>query len=203
MWRSCLAGLLCLGVFACETAPVAVEMTPAAFDEALTDAAAEPHPWLTIAALTDTYETQTLSADQKARLLFERGSVRREAGINLPGAVSDFKDALAAAPESSVAENAGIEMGYAESSWGAAAGRLKGMQTLPKWFDDMVATGELPAAAERYRESGLAPTSEQARLLEAAGYLCARAGTDEAVWEYGEETGHLDALKWCESPAVS
>ncbi|WP_084400050.1 hypothetical protein [Henriciella aquimarina] len=202
MWRSCLAGLFCLGLFACETAPPpAVELTPAQFDQAIDEAKAESHPWLTIQSLNETVETAALSDEQRARLLFERGTARRQARINLPGAVSDFRESLKLAPDSPVAANARTELGYADDAWGAAAGRLEGLQTLPEWFDDMVATGELEAAVERYRTSELAPTQEQAELLVAAGYLC-REGDDDD-WTLGQDNEHLEKLGWCENPGVS
>ncbi|WP_300393287.1 hypothetical protein [Henriciella sp.] len=205
MWRRTLSGLFCLGIVACETAPpVPTEMEPAAFEQAVGEARDKPHPWSTIQAYTDLLDSGRLSQGQRLEALFARGSARRQARINLPGAVQDLEEAqILAGADSPLIENIATEIEYAKTDWGRAAGKLEGLQTLPEWFNSKVAMGGLPEAAERYRESDLAPSPDQVSLLEAAGYLCRTSGASDETWTVTEEAEHLEGLEWCENPGVS
>ncbi|MEQ9316488.1 MAG: hypothetical protein RLN72_11605, partial [Henriciella sp.] len=93
---------------------------------------------------------------------------------------------------------------FAKGDVEAAEARLAGLQTLPQWFDDMVAMGRIEEAAARQKASGLAPTVTHARLLEAAGYLCkdTEDSADEQDW-LGDSATDIADLNWCESPPVS
>ncbi|WP_300381966.1 hypothetical protein [Henriciella sp.] len=213
MWRSCIGGLFCLAIVACETTPAAVILTPAEFDSAVAEANGKWHPWLTIESLTETLDTATLSSSQRARLLVERGSTRREAGINLPGAISDFSQALSLTVENDDGEmqpalganaraDAEAALEYVESDFEEVRTRLAGVQTLQEWFSDKVASGDIVAGVERYKASGLAPEIRDARLLEAAGYLCADDLENDQDWELGHELDYLKDLEWCEITAM-
>ena len=198
-----LAALTAVLLGACETSPKLVPMEPAAFEAAVTDARSSWHPYASINAFTKMAETQTLTPVQRAKVLYERGAIRTEQSIELPAAIDDFQQA-AAIPENGLASS-DIEqrIEVAQAKLDAARSRLAGLQTLPEWFDDKVAIGEVSAAAERFRNSGLAPDPYDAGLLEAAGYLCRAPSGEGQRWEYGENTAHLSELKWCETGATS
>ncbi|MGB3627108.1 MAG: hypothetical protein WA989_14855 [Henriciella sp.] len=198
------AAMLAVILAACETTPVAVELTPAEYQAAITEAESRWHPYLQIESLTGTLDTAVLSDRQRAGLLFERGTTRRLSRIDLPGAVSDFEAATALAAAPSLTENLNTELDFARADAAAAAARLAGLQTLPQWFDDIVAMGRVEEAAARQKASGLAPTVEHARLLEAAGYLCKDVddGEDAEAW-LGVPDEDISELNWCESPPVS
>lgn len=200
--RSILCGaLLALALAACETTPVPVELTQAEYDAAIADAKAEWHPYVQIESLTQVIDTAVLSDQQRAGLLFERGKLRRLSRINLPGAVSDFEAALALPVEGDLNPLLHEELAFAKADVAGAQGRLAGLQSLPQWFDDMVAMGRIEEAAARHETSGLAPTVEHARLLEAAGYLCKDTDEteDDEAW-LGETSEDISDLNWCESP---
>lgn len=204
MKRVLLAGALMLAVAACETVPEAVELTPEEFEAALNEAESAWHPYVQIQALSETLDEAVLSDAQKARLLFERGSTRRMARIDLPGAIADFEQALALSePGSEQAGALQTEIEYARTDLERARSQLETLQTLPEWVNSIVATGDIEAAAERYRASGLSPDETHTRLFQAADFLCEDESEDDQDFTLGSDIGHLDDLEWCENQAVT
>ncbi|MEM5517763.1 hypothetical protein WNY37_12460 [Henriciella sp. AS95] len=199
--RLCSA-LAAITLAACETTPVPVSLTEAEFNAVVASAQAEWHPYITIEEYSETLDTATLTDAQRAQLLFERGKTRRLERINLPGAIEDFDAATTLTTDAAFLAILEDEKNFAASDLALARGRLGRLQTLSEWFVDTVAIGDFEAVAERIRASGLSPSAEQARFLEAAGYLC-RGAEDEPSEDFtlGEDIGHLDAINWCEAPS--
>lgn len=195
--------LAALTLAACETTPAPVVLTEAEFNEALTTAKAEWHPYLTIEDLTQTLDTATLSDVQRAHLLFERGKTRRLERINVPAAITDFDSAIPLITDEGMLENLSEEKAFATNDVAQIEARLGGLQNFSNWFSDTVAMGRIPEVVERLKASGLTPSEEQARLLEAAGYLCKGVGDEPSEDFTLGDTGHLTDMNWCETPAES
>lgn len=194
-----LAGLGALLLAACETPPpeVPAEMEAAAFQAAVADARDEWHPYASINKMTDLLDNQVLSEAQRTRLLFERGKMATEARINLPRAIEDLTQVQAYAAATVSGEDVTALIEQAEYRLNASRSRLAGLQNLPNWFDDKVATGEIGPAANRFRESGLSPDPQDAGLLEAAGFLCRKSVGNSDDWQFGYDNQHLEKLEWC------
>lgn len=209
--------LAAIGAFmlvGCETVPQEVNMQPSAFQTAVSRATSAWHPYAGIQDLSTMLETQTLSSAQRARVLYERGRLRTENAIELPNAIQDLQQAAAlqatVVPEEGATTVRSIPdtssmIRIAEAKLQLSRARLAGLQTLPQWFDDKVAVSEVAEAADRYRNSGLAPDPFDAGLLEAGGYLCRSTSAGAGKWQLGENTAHLSDLDWCPvaSPAAS
>ena len=193
--------LAALTVAACETTPVPVNLTEAEFNAALAEADGEWHPYLKIEDLTATLETATLSDEQRARLLFERGKTRRLQRIEVPEAVQDFDAAMALTTDSALLVTLQQEKEFAVADVGQIEARLGGLQNFSSWVSDSVAMGRIPEVANRLKTSGLSPDVEQARLLEAAGFLCKGAEDGPSEDFTLGDTAHLTDLNWCEKPA--
>ncbi|WP_018147438.1 hypothetical protein [Henriciella marina] len=197
---------------ACETVPEQVNMDPASFQSAVSDANSAWHPYASVQKLTQILNTQTLSPAQRARVQYERGRIRTESAIELPDAIQDLRAASSinatpadgdAAPVAASIPDTAPLIRIAEAKLNAARGRLNGLQTLPEWFDDKVATSAVAEAAERFRKSGLAPDPFDAGLLEAGGYLCRSSSAGRGEWNYGENISHLSDLDWCTTTETS
>ena len=176
---------------ACETVPEPVTMDQVAFQSAVADANSAWHPYASIQKLTQ---------------------IRTESSIELPDAIQDLRAASSVSATPVDGAEAPVATGIpdtfplvrtAEAKLIAARSRLSGLQTLPEWFDDKVATSEVAAAAERFRKSGLAPDPFDAGLLEAAGYLCRSSSAGRGEWTYGENISHLSDLDWCSTTEIS
>ena len=193
-----------IAIAACQTTPVPVHLTDAEFAELVTSAKAEWHPYITIEEYSAALDAATLTDEQRARLLFERGKIRRLERINIPGAIEDFEAAKLLVTDTELRSSLEAELAFAVSDLEQVRARLSGLQTLSDWFVDTVAIGDYEAVAERIRASGLSPSVEQARFLEAAGYIC--RGVEDAPskdFTLGEDVSHLDGVNWCETPAES
>ena len=197
---------------ACETVPEPVTMDQVAFQSAVADANSAWHPYASIQKLTQLLDNPTLSPAQRARVQYERGRIRTESSIELPDAIQDLRAASSVSATPVDGAEAPVATGIpdtfplvrtAEAKLNAARSRLSGLQTLPEWFDDKVATSEVAAAAERFRKSGLAPDPFDAGLLEAAGYLCRSSSAGRGEWTYGENISHLSDLDWCSTTEIS
>jgi tetratricopeptide (TPR) repeat protein len=183
---------------ACATPPPA-GMGPA-FEKAMSAAKADSNPYEADETLTELLSSATLSDDQRARALYARGSLRRQAGDDRRGAVEDFEAMMKLAPEHPLAPNATEELEFAKGDVETIEAGLKKMLNLSQWFDSMWVLGDHDAAAERYRRSGLSPSEEQVAKLTADGYLCLDKGGDAPVFTVGDPRPDLENLHWCAAP---
>ncbi|MEZ5998188.1 MAG: hypothetical protein R3B98_05800 [Hyphomonas sp.] len=190
--RTCLAVLALALATACASAPPGPP-----FPERLAAARAAGNPYEMDAALTELLADQGLAPAERAEALYERGSLRRLDGDNRRGAVADFEEMLALAPDHPKAEQAEIELAQAKDDAAALEDRIVYLLTLSQWFDASWALGERDAPAERFRRSGLNPTEEQAHKLRDAGYLCGEDGDGGPVQTLGDPRPWLDGLTWC------
>ncbi len=188
---------------ACETVPdAAPEMEQAGFEQVMARAASNPSPAAIDRDLTALLARTELSDDQKAKVYRLRGEKRWRGGFNKPGAVEDFDSFLALRPADQEVANVRTERRSAQSEISNHQQRLRGLQTLPAWFDDKVAMGEIAEAAARYRKSGLTPTDRQVYTLREAGYICTNASGGEAIHRYGALPAYAASLAWCPGAIV-
>ncbi len=183
-------------VTACATGPEPTDTGPPP-ETVIAEAIAEANPYNADEDLTELLARTTLTADQRAQALYYRGSIRRQAGDDRRGAVADFEEMLALAPDHSLAERAKTELEFARADVEAIETSMNRFLTLSQWFDGTWVLGDHDAAATRYQRSGLAPNAEQVKKLQAAGYVCPTDGSDSQLHLYGEDQTHLDGLKWC------
>ena len=188
-----------LGVAACETVPATMDQT--VFDAEIAQVEANPSIASVDAALAQLLARTDLTDDQRLDALYLRASQRWEARYNLPGAIRDFDRALALRPEDARASRANRQKVFAATEIKNAQQRLARLQTLPDWFDDKVLMGDVDAAAERYRTSGLTPTDSQLYLLREAGFVC--DGEGERVHQFGPEPEYALGAVWCSDPSLS
>ena len=189
---------LLVGLSACETVPEAEpEMEQAGFEQIMARAATNPSPAAIDRDLTGLLARTELSDDQKAKIYRLRGEKRWRGGYNKPGAIEDFDSFLAMRPSDPEAANVRTERRSAQSEISGHQRRLRGLQTLPAWFDDKVAMGGIAEAAARYRKSGLTPTDRQVYTLREAGYVCTNASGGEAIHRYGALPAYAASLVWC------
>ena len=184
---------------ACATAPPA-DMGPA-FDVAMSEAKSDTNPYKADKTLTALLDRSDLSIDQRARALYARGSLRRQARDDRPGAVKDFEAMLKLAPEHPLVPNAKEELAFAEADVETVEAGLKRMLTLSQWFDSKWLLGEHDEAAARYRKSGISPNESQVGKLKAAGYLCEDEDGGAPVYTVGDTRPDLENIYWCGSVA--
>ncbi len=183
----------------CASAPPA-DMGPA-FDVAMSEAKSDANPYEADKTLTALLDRSDLSTDQRARALYARGSLRRQASDDRPGAVKDFEAMLKLAPDHALVQNAKEELAFAEADVETIETGLKRMLTLSQWFDSKWVLGEHDEAAKRYRKSGLSPNEVQVGKLRAAGYLCESEAGEAPVYTVGDTRADLENLHWCGSAA--
>jgi GNAT superfamily N-acetyltransferase len=192
-YRSCLATLMLAAAAACATAP-----EPALpFADRLAAAEAAGNPYEVDAALTELLADPKLKTEERAEALYQRGSLRRLAGDDRRGAVTDLEAMLALAPEYQRAGQAEIELDLARSDLEALEPRLGYMLTLPQWFDVSWTLGDREAPARRYQKAGISPTETQTQKLADAGFICGPDGAGGPVQGAGDLRDWLEDLTWC------
>ena len=191
--------ILAVLLAACATVPAG--MGPA-FDTAMSHAKADTNPYAADATLSELLSNASLSDDQRARVLYARGSLRRQAGDDRRGAVRDFEDMLKLAPDHPLAPNAKEELAFARSDVDTIEAGLKRMLNLSQWFDSMWVLGDRDAAVARYRTSGLSPNAAEIAKLAAAGYVCRDAAGNTPVYTLGDMRPDLENLYWCTGPGA-
>ncbi len=191
--RSFLAALMLVAAAACATAP-----EPAVpFADRLAAAESAGNPYEADAALTALLDDPKLKSNERAEVLYRRGSLRRLAGDDRRGAVADLEAMLALAPEHERAGQAEIELDLARSDLDALEPRLAYMLTLPQWFDVSWTLGEREAPARRYQKAGISPNEAQTQKLKDAGFICGPDGAGGPVQGAGDPREWLDGLTWC------
>ncbi|MEZ5947335.1 MAG: hypothetical protein R3C13_00250 [Hyphomonas sp.] len=193
-----------LAVFALALAVACASAPPPGppFAERLAAAKAESNPYAMDAVLSELVADTSLATADRAEALYERGSLRRLDGDNRRGAVADFEDMLALAPDHPKAEQARIELGQAKQDADALEVRIQYLLTLSQWFDASWALGERDVPANRFRASGLNPNQTQTRKLQDAGFLCGEAGEGGPVQTLGDPRPWLEDMTWCAPPAA-
>ena len=146
---SLIAPAAILLVAACTTAPPVEDGAPVA--AAMASAEALPDPYQKDAAYSVILSRDGLSEEQRVRALFARASLRRQAGDNRRGAVADFEEMLALAPEHELAKNAAVELGYTRADITKIEGSMKRLLTLSDWFDKAWVLGDHDMAATRHQ----------------------------------------------------
>lgn len=199
MRRAILCLVFFLGLAACETVPATMDQT--VFDTEFARIDANPSIASVDVALADLLARPDLTEDQRLDALYLRAGKRWEARYNLPGAINDFERALSLRPEDARATRASRQKIFAATEIEHAQRRLARLQTLPAWFDDKVLMGDVDAAAERYRTSGLTPTDAHLYLLREAGFVC--DGDGERVHQFGPAPEYVADAVWCSDPSLS
>ncbi|MFT5775961.1 hypothetical protein [Hyphomonas sp.] len=184
---------------ACATVPAG--MGPA-FDTAMSHAKADTNPYAADATLSELLSNASLSDDQRARVLYARGSLCRQAGDDRRGAVKYFEAMLALAPDHPLAPNAKEELEFARSDVETIEAGLQRMLNLTQWFDSMWVLGDHDTAVARYRASGLNPNEAEIVKLAAAGYVCPDADGHPPVYTLGDMRPDLENLYWCSGPGA-
>ena len=184
---------------ACATGPAG--MGPA-FGTAMSHAKADTNPYAADATLSELLSNASLSDDQRARVLYARGSLRRQAGDDRRGAVEDFEAMLKLAPDHPLVPNAKDELEFARSDVETIEAGLKRMLNLYQWFDSMWVLGERDVPVARYRKSGLSPNEAEIVKLAAAGYVCPDADGNLPVYTLGDMRPDLENLFWCAGPGA-
>ena len=184
---------------ACATGPAG--MGPA-FETAMSDARSDTNPYAANATLSELLSSASLSDDQRARVLYARGSLRRQAGDDRRGAVKDFEAMLNLAPNHPLASNAKEELEFARSDVETIEAGLKRMLNLAQWFDSMWVLGDHETAVARYRASGLNPNEAEIVKLAAAGFVCPDADGNPPVYTLGDMRPDLENLYWCTGPGA-
>jgi len=192
-YRSFLAALMLVAAAACATAPE----PSVPFADRLAAAESAGNPYETDAALTALLDEPGLKTNERAEVLYRRGSLRRLAGDDRRGAVADLEAMLALAPEHERAGQAEIELDLARSDLDALEPRLAYMLTLPQWFDVSWTLGDREAPARRYQRAGISPNEEQTRKLKDAGFICGPDGAGGPVQGAGDPREWLDGMTWC------
>ena len=194
-FRHALSAVVLVTIAACASAP-----EPAIpFAERLATAQAAGNPYEVDAALTELLTDQKLAPADRAEALYRRGSLRRLAGDNRRGSVSDLEAMLALAPDHLRADAARIELELVREDVAGLESRLDYMLNLPQWFDISWALGEREAPARRYQTAGLSPSEDQTQKLKDAGFICGEAGEGGPVQGAGDPHAWLDGLTWCDA----
>ena len=201
----CLLPSLVVSLFLAACATVPATMDQAVFDTEMQRQLANPSAASADADLSALIARPDLSEDQRVDALFLRAEKRWDGKYNLPGAIADLDQALALRPEDSRAGDAQRRKVFAATEIENAQRRLARLQNLPDWFDDKVLMGDIGAAADRYRESGITPTDGQLYVLRESGYVCAGDGEadTEAVHQIGPEPDYVAGAVWCSDPSLS
>ncbi len=173
-----------------------------AFQTAMSDARSDTNPYAADATLSELLSNASLSDDQRARVLYARGSLRRQAGDNRRGAVEDFEAMLKLAPNHPLVPNAKEELAFARTDVETIEAGLKRMLSLTQWFDSMWVLGERDVPVARYRKSGLSPNEAEIVKLAAAGFVCRDAGGKTPVYTLGDMRPDLESLHWCSGPGA-
>tara|TARA_R110002033_G_scaffold117046_1_gene161227 strand:- start:101 stop:709 length:609 start_codon:yes stop_codon:yes gene_type:complete len=184
-------------VAACATTPAG--MGPA-FDRALSDAKKDANPYAADDSLSKLLENASLSDDERARALYARGSLRRQAGDDRRGAVKDFEGMLKLEPAHPLVPNAKEELAFAKADVDTIEDGLKRMLNLFQWFDSKWVLGDHDDAADRYRESGLSPNETELARLVADGYVCDDKDGKAPVYTIGDIRPDLEHKHWCTGP---
>lgn len=192
-----MGGLCALALTACQTTVAPVPVNAGNFESDLATALSLRDPYQANAALTRILGRPELSAEQKVRALYRRGSLRRQAGNDRLGAVEDFEAMLALAPAHSLASNAHTELSYTRQDIQKLRSQLRQLLTHAEWFDASWVLGERDKAAARYQNSRISPTSKQVQTLRSAGYICQNDGAGPDVYQLGDRRADLLGLKWC------
>jgi hypothetical protein len=171
-----------------------------AFDVALLDAKNDTNPYAADDTLSGLLENASLSDDERARALYARGSLRRQAGDDRRGAVEDFDEMLTLAPEHALAPNAREELAFAQIDVETIETGLRRPLNLVQWFDSMWVLGDHAEAAERYRKSGLSPTEAELAKLVADGFVCDDENGPAPVYTLGDMRPDLEHMHWCAAP---
>lgn len=182
---------------ACAAAPEVADTGPAP-EAVIAEATAETNPYDAEQMLTDLLARPSLTDDQRAAVLYHRGSLRRQGADDRRGAVEDLEAMLELAPQHRLASNARAELEFAKKDVTAVEESMNRFLTLAQWFDGTWVLGEHEEAVARYRESGLAPTPEQVKTLRAAGYICETGDDASQLHEYGDAREDLEGLEWCD-----
>tara|TARA_R110000787_G_scaffold8359_4_gene27917 strand:+ start:19966 stop:20574 length:609 start_codon:yes stop_codon:yes gene_type:complete len=194
-----LAFIMAAFLAACATAPAS--MGPA-FETAMVEARSNSNPYAADDTLSGLLENTNLSEDQRARALYARGSLRRQAGDDRRGAVEDFDAMLKLAPEHALAPNAREELAFAQTDVETIEVGLSRPLNLSQWFNSMWVLGEHAEAAERYRTSGLSPNEAELAKLVAAGFVCEDRNGAAPVHTMGDMRPDLENKHWCGAPGV-
>ena len=178
-----------------------VELSMEEFEVLIDDAMGRTNPQAYDDALTGLLERDDLSSFMRGRILFERATRRWQDGMDKFGAVSDFEALLAMDPNHPFANNARIELGYAQTEIGYIEDDMDGLQTLSEWFEGAFALGLHDEAVARYRKAGISPPAEQVELMMAFGYLCEDVPGAPKLHQFGPERPDLARLHWCGAAA--
>ncbi len=188
-----------MAIAACATVPAT--MDPILFDAELQRQSANPSVASADAALSVLIERPDLTEEQRVDALFLRAEKRWAGKYNLPGVIADLDRALVLRPEDGRASDADRRKVFAATEIENAQRRLARLQNLPDWFDDKVLMGDVAAAANRYRMSGITPTDGQLYVLRESGFVCDGAG--EAVHQIGPMPDYVAGAVWCSDPSLS
>ncbi len=192
-----ISGLCALALVACQAAVAPGPVNLGNFESELATALSSKDPYHADASLSQILNGPGLSEVQKARTLYRRGSLRRQAGNDRRGAVTDFEAMLALAPTHSLASNARTELSYTRQNVQQLQIQLRRLLTHAEWFDATWALGEHDKAAARYQSSRISPTAQQVKALTATGYICQTGGNGSDVYQLGDRRSDLSGLKWC------
>ena len=191
--------VIALSAAACATVPAT--MDPSAFNAEMTRHTGNPSAPAADKALSALIERTDLSDEQRVDALFLRAEKRLAGRFNLPGAIADWDKTLTLRPEDARAAEAARRKVFAATEIENAQRRLARLQNLSEWFDDKVLMGDVAAAANRYRLSGITPTDGQLYVLRESGFVCDGAG--EAVHQIGPMPDYVDGAVWCSDPSLS
>lgn len=176
-------------------------LSPEAHEALLAEAKAHENPVAYDAALTSILNRSDLSDYQRGKTLFERATRRWKDGMDKLGAVEDFEAILAIDANHPFANNATIEMGWAEDEIVWIQQQHEDLQTIAEWFDGVFSLGRHDEAVARYRKSGISPTPAQIETMMAFGYVCEDRPDAPKLHHFGPERPDLANLHWCGAAA--
>lgn len=172
-------------------------MTQESFDSVFTRAVRAASPVAADRDLTALLGRTDLSADQRARATYLRGTTRMFGGLNKPGAVQDFEAFLRLRPLDPRASEAKRHLAATRNQIRGHESRLRQLQPLSTWFDEKVAMGGLDEAASRYKRAGLTPTERQVYTLREGQFICVNTSGGQPVHRYGPIPSYASGLVWC------
>jgi len=176
-------------------------LTDARLQEAIAAAEVADDAFATERNYTALLGRDGLTVDQQVRVLFTRAAIRGTTAADKVGAIADYGQILALAPEHELAALAQEHRIYAETQLRYIEERLAARTgSRGEYVRDLLETGRHDEAARFARDNGLSGYS-LVEALAKLGYLCEGDGYSAPSYRWGDQNTTWHTVYWCDSKA--